>query len=140
MGTVARNLDTLLSQGEQQRQQVQRLTRELQAAQSAHAQAEQQATQRAQEIERKKGEPDSLARNLRLLGPDGRLVCIGLQGGSRAELDLSMLLSRRIQVIGSTLRPLPLQRKAALIAANRAAISSRIVGRRIAAILGEKYA
>jgi len=57
-----------------------------------------------------------LARNLRLLGPDGRLVCIGLQGGNRAELDLSMLLSRRIQVIGSTLRPLPLQRKAALIA------------------------
>ena len=64
--TVTRNLDTLLSQGEQQRQQVQRLARELQVAQSTHAQAEQQATQRAQEIERKKGEPDSLARNLRL--------------------------------------------------------------------------
>jgi putative PIG3 family NAD(P)H quinone oxidoreductase len=58
-----------------------------------------------------------LERNLRALAPDGRLICIGLQGGSRAELDLGLVLSRRLQVIGSTLRALPLGRKAALVRA-----------------------
>lgn len=55
-----------------------------------------------------------LDRNLRALAPDGRLVCIGLMGGNRGELDLGLLLSRRLQVVGSTLRPLSRERKAAL--------------------------
>lgn len=55
-----------------------------------------------------------LERHLNSLALDGRLVCIGLQGGSRAELDLGLLLRRRIQIIGSTLRALPVARKAAL--------------------------
>lgn len=55
-----------------------------------------------------------LARNLAALAEDGRLVLIGLQGGSQAEIDLGVLLRRRLQVIGSTLRALPLDRKAAL--------------------------
>jgi putative PIG3 family NAD(P)H quinone oxidoreductase len=55
-----------------------------------------------------------LDRNLRVLALDGRLICIGLLGGSRAELDLGLLLRRRVQVIGSTLRALPRERKAAL--------------------------
>lgn len=59
---------------------------------------------------------DYLDRNLRALAVDGRLVLIGLMGGTHAPLDLSLLLRRRIQVIGSTLRPLPLARKAALVA------------------------
>lgn len=56
-----------------------------------------------------------LERNLRALAPDGRLVCIGLMGGARGELNLGLLLQRRIQIIGSTLRPLPPVRKAALV-------------------------
>lgn len=56
-----------------------------------------------------------LERNLRCLAPDGKLVCIGLSGGARAELDLALLLGRRLQVIGSTLRALPLPRKAELV-------------------------
>lgn len=55
-----------------------------------------------------------LSRNLAALAEDGKLVLIGLQGGSQAELDLGLLLRRRLQVIGSTLRALPLARKAAL--------------------------
>lgn len=57
-----------------------------------------------------------LDRNLRCLAPDGRLVVIGLMGGPHGALDLGLLLRRRIQIIGSTLRPLPLDRKAALCA------------------------
>jgi NADPH:quinone reductase-like Zn-dependent oxidoreductase len=56
-----------------------------------------------------------LERNLRALAADGRLLSIGLMGGSRAELDMGLMLARRIQIIGSTLRPLPPVRKAALV-------------------------
>jgi tumor protein p53-inducible protein 3 len=53
-------------------------------------------------------------RHLKCLAADGRLVIIGLQGGTRADLDLGVLLRQRVQVIGSTLRPLSTERKAAL--------------------------
>lgn len=42
--------------------------------------------------------------NLQLLARDGRWVSIGLMGGSKAQLDLALLLGKRIQLIGSTLR------------------------------------
>jgi putative PIG3 family NAD(P)H quinone oxidoreductase len=42
--------------------------------------------------------------NLALLARDGRWVNIGLMGGSKAQLDLALLLGKRIQLIGSTLR------------------------------------
>lgn len=58
-----------------------------------------------------------LDRNLRALALDGRLMVIGLMGGSQGSLDLGLLVRRRIQLFGSTLRPLPLSRKAQLVAA-----------------------
>ena len=58
-----------------------------------------------------------LERHLRVLAPDGRLVVIGLMGGGSAELDLRRLLSRRIRIIGSTLRTLSLERKAGIVRA-----------------------
>jgi putative PIG3 family NAD(P)H quinone oxidoreductase len=45
-----------------------------------------------------------LERHVDVLAPNGRLVVIGLQGGSRAELDLARLLRKRLSVFGSTLR------------------------------------
>jgi putative PIG3 family NAD(P)H quinone oxidoreductase len=57
-----------------------------------------------------------LGANLRALRPHGRLVVIGLQGGRKAELDLLTLLQGRKQILGSTLRTLAPERKAALIA------------------------
>jgi NADPH:quinone reductase len=59
---------------------------------------------------------DYLARNLAALGTGGRLVVIALQGGARAELDLALLMRRRLTVRGSTLRARPVQEKAALAA------------------------
>lgn len=58
-----------------------------------------------------------LAANLSCLAAGGRLVIIGLTGGARAELDLAPLLSRRLHVIGSTLRSRSVEQKAALVAA-----------------------
>ncbi|WP_336921633.1 NAD(P)H-quinone oxidoreductase [Aquipuribacter sp. SD81] len=46
----------------------------------------------------------------------GRLVVIGLMGGTTAELDLARLLRRRLTVHGSTLRARPWQEKAEICA------------------------
>ncbi len=56
-----------------------------------------------------------LERNLKVLTTEGRLVVIGLMGGTTGELDLRRLLSKRIRIIGSTLRALSLERKAEIV-------------------------
>lgn len=48
-----------------------------------------------------------LARNLAALNPDGRLVVIGLQGGTKAEIDLGRMLARRHTLFATTLRSRP---------------------------------
>jgi putative PIG3 family NAD(P)H quinone oxidoreductase len=58
-----------------------------------------------------------LSPNLRSLATDGRLIQIGLMGGRQDQVDLGLLLHKRLQLIGSTLRPLPLPRKRAAVAA-----------------------
>lgn len=55
-------------------------------------------------------------KNLRVLGLDGRLVVIGLMGGNVGEVDLRRLLMKRLRIIGSTLRALPNERKAEIVA------------------------
>lgn len=57
-----------------------------------------------------------LERNLDVLAPDGRLVQLATQGGVRAEIDLSVLMRRRITLIGATLRARPLAQKAEICA------------------------
>ncbi len=56
-----------------------------------------------------------LTANLRALASDGRLVIIGLQGGVKAELDLGRLLSRRLSVMGTTLRSRSATAKAEIV-------------------------
>jgi putative PIG3 family NAD(P)H quinone oxidoreductase len=48
-----------------------------------------------------------LARNLGSLAVGGRLVCIGMQGGTKAELDLGTLMRKRAAVHATTLRSRP---------------------------------
>jgi NADPH:quinone reductase-like Zn-dependent oxidoreductase len=57
-----------------------------------------------------------LSRNLDALAHNGRLVVIGMQGGTKAELDLGKLLSRRAAVIATSLRGRPADEKAAIVA------------------------
>ncbi|MCY4015030.1 MAG: NAD(P)H-quinone oxidoreductase [Gammaproteobacteria bacterium] len=56
-----------------------------------------------------------LVDNLASLNLDGRLVVIGLLGGSRAELPLGMMMTRRLRVIGSTLRARTIAAKALVL-------------------------
>ncbi|MGW9002954.1 NAD(P)H-quinone oxidoreductase [Brevibacterium casei] len=57
-----------------------------------------------------------LERNIRALRTDGRLVIIGLQGGTTADLDLSTLLTGRKTITATTLRARPAEQKATIIA------------------------
>lgn len=53
--------------------------------------------------------------NLEALRPDGRLVIIGLQQGSVAEISLATLLGKRLSVMGTALRSRPLGAKAEIV-------------------------
>jgi putative PIG3 family NAD(P)H quinone oxidoreductase len=58
-----------------------------------------------------------LSRNVDVLAADGRLVVIGLQGGTKAEIDLNAMLRKRSALIATSLRARPLAQKAAICAA-----------------------
>ncbi len=58
-----------------------------------------------------------LARNLAALAPDGRIANIGLQQGRTAELDLSLLMSKRGTIMSTTLRARPAEQKASIVEA-----------------------
>ena len=52
--------------------------------------------------------------NLRVLAQRGRIIVVGLTSGSRAELDMGVILRKRLTMIGTTLRARPLEEKIAL--------------------------
>jgi putative PIG3 family NAD(P)H quinone oxidoreductase len=58
-----------------------------------------------------------LGEDLAALATQGRVVVIGTMGGAKAQLDLGLLLRTRASVVGTVLRPRPLEEK---IAASRA--------------------
>ncbi|AIY19337.1 zinc-binding dehydrogenase [Pimelobacter simplex] len=57
-----------------------------------------------------------LGRNVDVLADEGRLVIIGMQGGSKGELDIGRLLSKRGAVIATALRSRPVESKARICA------------------------
>lgn len=57
-----------------------------------------------------------LGRNVAALATEGRLVVIGLQGGTRGELDLAALLGKRAAVVATSLRARPTAEKSAICA------------------------
>jgi len=62
---------------------------------------------------------DYVARELRCLATDGRLSLIAFLGGTKATLDLSDILFRRLTITGSTLRPRSVEYKAGIAQALR---------------------
>lgn len=57
---------------------------------------------------------DYVQRNLKSLAPDGRLVNIAFLKGSKVEIDLMILMLKRLTITGSTLRARPDEFKAAI--------------------------
>ncbi len=54
---------------------------------------------------------DYIARNIRALAPDGRLVNIAFLQGSKAEVNFMPIMLKRLTLTGSTLRPQSVTRK-----------------------------
>lgn len=64
---------------------------------------------------------DYVPRNMKCLAEDGRHVTIAVQGGAKAEVNMAVVMTRRLTLTGSTLRPRSAEFKALLcdeIAAN----------------------
>ena len=57
---------------------------------------------------------DYAPRNIEVLKPGGRLVQIATLGGAKAEIDLSLVMRKRLTITGSTLRPRDADEKARL--------------------------
>jgi NADPH:quinone reductase len=55
----------------------------------------------------------NLAGNVKALNTLGRILVIGIAGGAKGELNLAILMAKRGRVLSSTLRPRPLEEKAA---------------------------
>jgi NADPH2:quinone reductase len=62
---------------------------------------------------------DYVPRELKCLATDGRLSIIAFLGGTKATLDMSDILFRRLTITGSTLRPRSVEYKAAVAQALR---------------------
>jgi NADPH2:quinone reductase len=58
-------------------------------------------------------------KNLEALAVEGRLVQIGVQGGPKTEINIAVIMQKRLTVTGSTLRVRPIADKAAIAAAVR---------------------
>ena len=62
---------------------------------------------------------------------DGTIVQVGLMGGGKVDVDLGLLLTRRITWRGTTLRSRPLERKIALSQRFAAEMLSHLAAGRI---------
>jgi NADPH2:quinone reductase len=63
-----------------------------------------------------------VAREIKCMAEDARLVIIAVQGGVEAQIDAGLVLRRRLTISGSTLRPRPVAFKAAIAAALRSKV------------------
>jgi NADPH2:quinone reductase len=54
---------------------------------------------------------DYVPKELKLLADEGRLVMIAFLRGMKTEVDLSVVMAKRLQITGSTLRPRPIEFK-----------------------------
>ncbi|MEJ2178236.1 MAG: zinc-binding dehydrogenase, partial [Gammaproteobacteria bacterium] len=56
-----------------------------------------------------------LTDNMKSLGVYGRLIQIGVTSGPKAELNLALMMVKRQKIIGSVLRPRPVEEKSGII-------------------------
>jgi putative PIG3 family NAD(P)H quinone oxidoreductase len=57
---------------------------------------------------------DEVDRNLQAVAPKGTIVQVGLMGGGSTQVNLGLLLTKRIRWIGTVLRPRPIEEKVGL--------------------------
>lgn len=82
---------------------------------------------------------DYLNRNLKVMATDGRLVQIAMMGGRRTEIDLALLLSKRLTLRGSTLRSQSQPVKTRLVQGFWQRFGDEFAQGRIAPVLDSRY-
>ena len=80
-----------------------------------------------------------LSRNVAALAPNGRLVIIGMQGGTKGELDIAALLAKRAAVIATTLRARPAAEKATIVAAVREHVWPLVASGRVRPVVHSRH-
>jgi putative PIG3 family NAD(P)H quinone oxidoreductase len=78
-------------------------------------------------------------RNLKSLARKGRMVIVGTMGGTRTEANLGMLLMKRLQVRGTTLRARPLEEKAAATRAFEKSVIPHIASGRVKVVVDRVF-
>jgi putative PIG3 family NAD(P)H quinone oxidoreductase len=82
---------------------------------------------------------DYWERNIRSLAPKGRLVLVGLMSGPVAEANLGLLLVKRLQVRGTTLRARNLEEKAAAVRAFEKSVLPHLASGRMKTVIDRVY-
>jgi putative PIG3 family NAD(P)H quinone oxidoreductase len=82
---------------------------------------------------------DYIARNLRALALEGRLVQIGFQEGANRKIDLRPIMVKRLTLTGSTLRPRSIADKGAIAAALRQQVWPHLETGRIKPVIAATF-
>jgi NADPH:quinone reductase-like Zn-dependent oxidoreductase len=81
----------------------------------------------------------NLGPNVGALATLGRIVVIGIGAGAKGELHLGALMGKRGRVLASTLRPRPLEEKAATARAMERSVLPLITDGRVRVLVAETY-
>ena len=80
-----------------------------------------------------------LAKNIGVLGVEGRLVSIAHMDGSRGELDMRPIMVRRLTVTGSTLRPRSVAQKGVIASELRARVWPLLDSRQVRPVIDATF-
>jgi NADPH:quinone reductase len=83
---------------------------------------------------------DYVDRNLRCARVTGRVIQVGLMGSGVANVSVGTLLQKRLQLIGTLLRPRPLEEKIAVTQRFRAEVLPRFTDRSLRPVIDSRYA
>lgn len=77
--------------------------------------------------------------NMRALALRGRMIIVGLMGGTKATADLGAILAKRAHVMGTTLRARPLEEKAAATRAFERSIMPHMASGRVRVVVDRVF-
>jgi putative PIG3 family NAD(P)H quinone oxidoreductase len=80
-----------------------------------------------------------LSRNLDALATEGRLIVVGFQGGSKAEIDLRTLFRKRAAVFSASLRARPVTEKTTICAAVAEHVWPLVADGTIRPVIGQRF-
>nr|WP_090875339.1 NAD(P)H-quinone oxidoreductase [Pacificibacter marinus] len=83
---------------------------------------------------------DYIARNIKTLSPDGRLVNIAFLTGSKVEINFALVMAKRLTVTGSTLRPQSVVAKAKIAEALLAQVWPLIEAGQVGPVMHSEFA